>query len=322
MKRKKQANKVSIVSGDTVTLETKMVENKGDFDQKSNMDEASEEGKLNETGTSTGTTWKTTAICVQDPFELTHNVTQNIGVPSLKNIIHCMMSGLRVCSTFPSDGHLTESDGIATFFAGASKVPTKRKKKEGYSFSVYLCEKSAMEETTPAGGIICSKHSNPREIFDAFHKYLEHDLQMRCDLVDECGKQDLNHFSAVFTATTNTWTHCRRERRKSKSKDDLLAASEEERSVNTSPETALVQDSDAKTLEQVKVPPVHQKQDENKPVLVFKLILSEKKDSSGVKSRECVVKLEHIDGSGLQTFENFYAFFKKQIQALFTQDVH
>lgn len=316
--KRKNLEQVSEAGNTGMTLETEMGENKGDFEHKSNLAEASEEGKQKETGT----IWKTTPICVQDPFELTHNVTQNIGVPSLRNIIHCMMYGFRVCSTLPSDGHLTESDGIASFFSSPSKAPTKRKKKEGYSFSVYLCKNSPLDEAIPAaGGIVCLKHSTPQELFDVFCKYLEHDLQMRCDLEGDGSEQDSRGiFSVKFTASTNTWTHCRRERRKSKGKDDFLTASEEGKSCITSPESSLVQDSDTKTLEEAKIGahPSHQEEDKNKPVLVFKLILSEKKDSSEGKSRECVVKLEHIDGAGLQTFENFYAFFKKQIQALFT----
>jgi hypothetical protein len=310
---------VVLSDADTDSVKTLKTVSREDGEQSSKM--ATEYGE--DEPKETSIVWKTTPICVQDPFELTHNVTQNIGVSSLRSIIQSMMDACRICSTFASSGQLTNSDGIAALFRNSSKMSTKRKKKDGYTFSVYLCSKTDIDKVSslqiPSVAMVCSSFSSSKELFDGFCKYLENELQIKCNLESDCEQDVGSKFSATCTALINTWTHCRRERRKiMKGKDDLVVASgdliqESETKTQSREQSSLSTDEPS----QAEGPPSH-KHDDDKPILVFRLILHVNKDSLNKDSTECVVKLEHLDGPELQTFENFYAFFKKQVATLFT----
>lgn len=246
-----------------------------------------------------GTEWKTTPLCVQDPLELSHNLTQNVGVSSLRDIIQYMIDGRNICQRLSTNGQMNLSGtdrGIVQLFKYEPRTVSKKHKKDGYSFTVCLTNK---QHSTSNPGIIMSNFSSVKGFFESLCRYLENELNVECTLSSD--KQAEDSYSAVCTANTNTWTHSRRERHKALKHDDSNTTIEEvTNEANSSAATDKVSAGGSKIV--------------NIPCLVFRLMVNK---CSVVKGDECIIKLEHLGGQGLQTFENFYAYFKKQVAIVF-----
>lgn len=243
--------------------------------------------------------WKTTPLCVQDPFELTHNLTQNVAAGSLKDIVQCMIDSRNICKKVLTEGYsntTAKDKGIVKLFKYCPRTTSKRHKKDGYAFTVCLAKRS---ENSSTGGIVLSTFSSFKSFFESLCDYLEKELKISC-IVNSDG-QSKESFEAICTAKSNTWTHCRRERRKALRHEP-----------STSLETEEFTSIDVVAKDQT---PSDENKDADDPCLQFRLVVN--RDKARFKDTECEVKLEHLGRQGLQVFENFYAYFKKQVAIVF-----
>lgn len=148
-----------------------------------------------------------TPLCIQDPFELTHNVAQNVSVAALKRIIQLMMDACRTVKSFlyAKEGQ-PKFKGILNLF---TTPPQTSKKKLDNTFSFFVkfrqsrCTSPSEELATEqnintAEPISCSSVTRTRSTsiasirsaFDAAVCVLKDKLGMSCDLTTQ---------QAVFT---------------------------------------------------------------------------------------------------------------------------
>ncbi|XP_078378643.1 speckle targeted PIP5K1A-regulated poly(A) polymerase-like isoform X2 [Oculina patagonica] len=334
----------------------------------------------NSPGSSKLTEFKVSPVCVQDPFELVHNLTQNITESTLKHIIELMKTAHRICKDLNgcSDNPNNSASKFLDLFT-VCRSSKKRKFAHCHSFFVEYqdispqASCSVMQESTV-------NLATPREIFLLIVETLEREFGFKCELkslakrqcnsgkdsdssqdtqpakvsqVSHCvvetstgsydstgnnsngGKEEdqtrkseevQDNFSAICTAFENTWTHCRRERRKSlqpqklqrnensqsAGKDVSVEEKAQKKHSGKSEESKFQISSSCKNLE--KFVEVH---NVGSPILVFELSVS----SSTQKYSKCgcTVLMEHAESKDFQLFGNFFSAYKKYFLGLITK---
>lgn len=89
--------------------------------------------------------FKISPLCVQDPFELTHNLTQNVPASLLKHIVELMMDAHKLCSAMNNEkGKKISLLDLLT----VCKTAKKRKSTISHSFSVSVQEAGALKVAT------------------------------------------------------------------------------------------------------------------------------------------------------------------------------
>lgn len=132
------------------------------------------------------------------------------------------------------------------------------------------------------------------------------------------------NFSAICTAVENTWTHCRRERRKSlqfqRQTNEYIETAGQEMSTDNSQEkpgdaapgkseeSSLSIPSSCKQLKSF----VNVKTNAS-PILIFKVKVN---SSSQGDMDGCTVSMEHVESQEFQLFGNFFSAFKKHLMSL------
>ena len=111
--------------------------------------------------------FKVTPLCVQDPFELTHNVAQSVSATALKQFIQLVTEAKAVCEDSLA------KDSKASFLK-LLLVPKRMKKKKlpSYSFTVPLHQ----QESSDAGKM------NARSVLCAVVKMLQEDFGLVCEV--------------------------------------------------------------------------------------------------------------------------------------------
>jgi len=323
-------------------------------------------------GSSKRTEFKVSPMCVQDPFELVHNLTQNITVSALKHIIELMKTAHRICTNLNGSGDIPSSNtSKLLYLLTVCRYSKKRKSSHCHSFFVEYQDISLqafagsrnVKLTTPREifvfiidslerefGFKCKKKScnsekdsdsaqatQPVKVSEASH-FLE-DAPAGCctdngknsnafEERDQARKSEENdqiehNLSAICTAFENTWTHCRRERRKSlqpqrlqrndkgetAGEDSLLEDKSEQMYPGKFGEPTLQISSSCQQPEKfANVPMVAS------PLLIFQLTVN---SSPGKDSKcGCTVSMQHAESSDFQLFGNFFSAYKNYFMGL------
>ena len=86
----------------------------------------------------TSTIFKPSALCVQDPFELSHNLTQNVSVETLRSFIQSCREAYAILSSNSEqtkDGCVTKSSAFIELFSVPADA-NERPRKSYYSFTI------------------------------------------------------------------------------------------------------------------------------------------------------------------------------------------
>ena len=89
--------------------------------------------------------FKISPLCVQDPFELTHNLTQNLPASLLKHIVELMMDAHKICSEINNE---KEKKISLLDLLTVCKTTKKRKSTISHSFFVSFQEAGALKLAT------------------------------------------------------------------------------------------------------------------------------------------------------------------------------
>jgi len=317
--------------------------------------------------------FKASPLNVQDPFELVHNLTQNVPASMLKRIVDSMKDAHKICSNLnsccenPKNNTTTLLDLLTV-----GRTAKKRKSTNCHSFFVDYQEIS---------DVVCAgKLTTTRSIFLFIVETLQKEFGFKCEgkcvakrqrietqdseplqatnvgkepqvpqhvtdtqgcdtdarndhgakgNQDEVSKPDNideveDNFSAICTAFENTWTHCRRERRKSlqmpKQTNESSAGVEKDMSTDKSQEMS-VETYQAQVGKSLSSDSSHKESEANavvesiaSPILIFELKVnsSSQKDSM----HGCTVSMEHIESQESQLFGNFFSAYKKYFVGL------
>lgn len=344
-------------------------------------------------GSGKRTEFKISPLCVQDPFELVHNLTQNITVSALKHIIELMKIAHKICKDLNSGGDNPNATKLLDLLTVCRSA---KKRKSSHCHSFFVEYQDISPQTFDAS---CSaKLTTPRGIFLFIVKTLEREFGLKCEMKSlakrPCNSgQDLgmsqaapavtapqvaqavtvsqvtqavtvsqvsqslgetptgsctdtrndsdakeendqartsleidkneDNFSAICTAFENTWTHCRKERRKSlqlqkqrnesSENDGKDASFESEKSEQTYPEKS--EEPTSITLPQPKeFADVHTVAS---PILIFELYVNSapQKDTK----HGCTVSMEQAESKDFQLFGNFFTAYKKYFMGLTTK---
>lgn len=336
----------------------------------------------NSPGSNKLTEFKVSPLCVQDPFELVHNLTQNITVSTLTHLIELMKTAHRICKDLNvcSDNPNNNASKFLDLFTVCRSFK-KRKISHCHSFFVEYQDispqascsdmlESSVKLATPRGifllivetlerefGFKCEMKSlakrpcnsgkdsdspqaaQPAKVSQESHSVVETSTKS-CDGTgnnsdarkeedqtrksEEIDKIEEN-FLAVFTAF-ETWTHCRRERRKSL-QPERLQRNENSKSVgkDVSVEEKAEQTHPGKSEEskfQISSPCKNPEKFVNvhnvgSPILIFELSVN----SSPQKDLKhgCTVSMEHAESKDFQLFGNFFSAYKKYFMGLITK---
>ena len=311
------------------------------------------------------TEFKISPMCVQDPFELVHNLTQNITVSALKHIIELMKTAHRICTNLNGSGENPNNNTNKLLdLLTVCRSTKKRKSSHCHSFFVEYQDISLQA----FGGSHNVKLTTPREIFLFVIDSLEREFGFKCEMKscniekdsdssqaiqpvkvsqasqylednsagctnngknsdakeerDQAGKsgesdQIEDSFSAICTAFENTWTHCRRERRKSLQPQRLQRNENGE----TAGKDSLLDEKSQQMCDPGKfVDPILQISSSSKqpevftnvpmvasPILIFQLNVN---SSPGKNLKGCTVSMEHAERSDFQLFGNFFSAYK------------
>ena len=328
-------------------------------------------------GSSKRREFKISPMCVQDPFELVHNLTQNITVSTLKHIIELMKTAHRICTdlNYSGDtGNPSNNTNKLLDLLTVCRSSKKRKSSHCHSFFVEYQDISLQALT----GSHNAKLTTPWEIFLFVTDSLEREFGFKCEkklcdsekdsdssqatqpvkmsqeshslqgTPDECStdnghdsdaneerdqtrKSDQNdkiedNLLAICTAFENTWTHCRRERRKSSQsrrlqrnekgqtagEDSLLDEKSEQMYPEKSGERTLQVSSSCRQPEKfANVSMVVS------PILIFQLTVN---SSPGKDLKAgCTVSMELAESSDFQLFGNFFSAYKNYFMGLVTK---
>lgn len=323
-------------------------------------------------GSSKRTEFKISPMCVQDPFELVHNLTQNITVSALKHIIELMKTAHRICADLNGSDDNPNNDGSKLLdLLTVCRSSKKRKSSHCNSFFVEYQDISPqafgaspsvklttareiflfiVESFEREFGLKCGKKSynsgkdsdssqptQPVKMSQTSH-FLEDTPTGHCtnngknsgakEERDQARKSEENdkiedNLSAICTAFENTWTHCRRERRKSlqpqrlqrnencetAGKDSLLDEKSEQMYPGKFGESTLQIASSCKQPEMFANVPMTAS-----PILIFQLNVN----SSPGKDLKCgcTVSMEHAESSDFQLLGNFFSAYKNYFMGL------
>ena len=299
--------------------------------------------------------FKIAPLCVQDPFELVHNLTQNITMETLKNMIELMKMAHTICQDLNNsvDNPNPSGNKLLNLFT-VCKSPKRRKHSHRHDFFVQYQNNSS--QATDTGCV--NNLSTPHAVFVFVLETLEREYGFQCEVkcstkvpcsgVAESGvsgkNQDVrtsvvpqlfghmsgagcsdtrnearkserekkydHEFSAVCKAFENTWTHCRRERRRS------LQPQKQDNENNKSLSKDKLTDQLSEGCEKSSFN--QGKKFENAPVahplLSFELNVGSfphKEVKNG-----CTVFMEHVESKESQLFGNFFSAFKKYFLGL------
>lgn len=300
--------------------------------------------------------FKVSPLIVQDPFELVHNLTQNVPASVLKHTVELMKEAHKICQNLDSclDSVKNNSTTLLDLLT-VCKSAKKRKHTNCHSFFVGFQE--VMDSSCTV------KLTTTRAVFQFVVENLEREFGMKCERKSlakrkriEEGNSDLlsqatqlaeepqephplketqiaeqveedidevgDSFSAICTAFENTWTHCRRERRKSLhthkqsnneiSEKDVQTGSSKEQWAETTCDPEQVRKSASSTesspKQSVGLASVNSI---SSPILVFELKVN---SSSQTDSKHgCVVSMEHVESLEFQLFGNFFTAYKKHL---------
>ena len=143
--------------------------------------------------------FKVTSMCIQDPFELTHNVSQNVTISALKRISQHMMDARATVERFlHPKGSQPKNKGILNLFTVPPQTG-KKKLADVCSFMVKFCESrctNAGEKPLPATQSVnttCPSTSfdqslsvsSVRSAFDTALGIITDKLGMSCDVTKE-----------------------------------------------------------------------------------------------------------------------------------------
>ncbi|KAL9968156.1 hypothetical protein ACROYT_G026494 [Oculina patagonica] len=323
-------------------------------------------------GSSKLTEFKVSPLCVQDPFELVHNLTQNITVRTLKHIIELMKTAHRICKDLNgcSDNPNNDASKFLDLFT-VCRSTKKRKISHCHSFFVeyqeispqascsdmlessgifvlivetlerefgFKCEIKSLAKRLCNSGKDCDlpQGGQPAKMSQESHCVVETSTE-NCDNTgnnsdarkgeDQTKSEEVeDNFSAICTAFENTWTHCRRERRKSLQPQKLqrnensesagkqVSAEEkaEQKHSGKSEESKFQMSSPCKNPE--KFVNVH---NVGSPILIFELSVN----SSTQKDLKhgCTVSMEPAESKDFQLFGNFFTAYKKYFMGLLTK---
>ena len=325
--------------------------------------------------------FKVSPLIVQDPFELTHNLTQNVSASALKHIIELMKDAHMICRVLNTCDNPKSSANTLLNLLTVCKTAKKRKNTNYHSFFVKYQQ--------PIAGSCAAKLTTTRNVFLFVVESLEREFGLKCDTkclakskridgqdsessqstvvkesqgaqsseesrqsikdnqgctdsagndhntkveqnedgktehIDEVG----DNFSAVCTAFENTWTHCRRERRKSL---------QFQRQLNENNETAGKDMSTASSQEQLETVPAqveklsssthssHKWSDSfanvtstTSPILIFELKVNSPSQKDSLHG--CTVSMEHVESQEFQLFGNFFSAYKNYFMGLMTR---
>ena len=320
-------------------------------------------------GSSKRTEFKISAMCVQDPFELVHNLTQNITVSALKHIVELMKAAHRICTDLNDSGdNPSNNTNKLLDLLTVCRSSKKRKSSHCHSFFVEYQDISPQALT----GSHNAKLTTHREVFLFITESLEREFGFKCEKqlcdsekdsdsaqatqlvimsqvshslqgtpVERCAdngkdserdqtrKSDQNdkiedNLLAICTAFENTWTHCRRERRKSlqsrrlqrneksetAGEDSLL----DEKSEQTYPEKSGEHTLQSSCQQPEKLANISMVAS---PILIFRLTVN---SSPGKDLKAgCTVSMEHAESSDFQLFGNFFSAYKNYFMGLVTK---
>ena len=326
-------------------------------------------------GSSKLTEFKISPMCVQDPFELMHNLTQNITVSTLKHIIELMKTAHRICTDLNDSGdNPSNNTNKLLDLLTVCRSSKKRKSSHCHSFFVEYQDISLQALT----GSLNAKLTTPWEIFLFVTDSLEREFGFKCEkkLCDSEKDSDLSqvtqpvkmsqachslqgtpaerctdngkdsdankerdharkseqnnkiadNLSAICTAFENTWTHCRKERRKSFQSQRLQKNEKGE----TVEEVSLLDEKSEQTYPKKSVERTHQIssscwQPEKlanvsmvaSPILIFQLTVN---SSPGKDLKAgCTVSMEHAESGDFQLFGNFFSAYKNYFMGLMTK---
>lgn len=320
------------------------------------------------------TEFKISPVCVQDPFELVHNLTQNITVSTLTHITELMKTAHRICTDLNGSGDNPSNNRNKLLdLLTVCQSSKKRKSSHCHSFFVEYQDISLQALT----GSQNAKLTTPREIFLRIIDSLEREFGFKCEkklcdsekdsdssqatqplkmsegshapqstLTESCTdmekdshaneergqarKSDQNdktedNLSAICTAFENTWTHCRRERRKSLQSQRLQRNEKgetagEDLSLDEKSEQMYPEKSGQCTL-QISSSCQQPEKFANvsmvaSPILIFQLTVS---SSPGKDLKAgCTVSMDHAESSDFQLFGNFFSAYKNYFMGFMT----
>lgn len=328
------------------------------------------------------TEFKVSPLCIQDPFELVHNLTQNISASALKHIVELMKTAHRICKDLNgcSDGPNNSIKFLDLLTVCRSTK--KRKTSHCHSFfvnyqdispqafdgSCSVVQGSSVKLATPRGiflliigtlerefGLKCemksakrpcnsgknldsSQASQPVKVSQAT-QFLEEsptggtgnnsdarEEENQTRMSDEIDKIDDN-LSAVCTAFENTWTHSRRERRKSlqpqrlqrnenytesTEKEIPVEEKAEQKHPGKAKESNFQISSPCKNPEEIAY--VHTVAS---PILIFELNVNSSLQTD--LNQGCTVSMEHAESKDFQLFGNFFSAYKKYFMGLISK---
>lgn len=310
-------------------------------------------------GTGKQLEFKTSPLCVQDPFELVHNLTQRITMATLRNIIELMKIAHKICQDLNSsvDNPNPTGNNLLSLFT-VCKSSKKKKHSQCHDFFVKYQNKSSQALDTGCVDNLSTPHAVFASVLETlereygFQCEVKSSAKMPCSIVEESGvlsktqgiKTSLvpqlsghisaagcsntknearisekvnkfnNEFSAICKAFENTWTHCRRERRRSlqpekhgNGNNDSLSKDK----LSDRRSGQLLEGCNNQVEEFANAPATAH------PLLSFELNVRsfpQKEVKNG-----CTVLMEHVESKEPQLFGNFFSAFKKYFLSLVTK---
>ena len=317
--------------------------------------------------------FKASPLNVQDPFELVHNLTQNVPASMLKRIVDSMKDAHKICSNLnscrknPKNNTTTLLDLLTV-----GRTAKKRKSTNCHSFFVdyqEICDVACAGKLTTTRSIFlfivetlqkefglkceekcvakrqCIEVQNSEPLQDTQGSQAPQSVTKSQGCVtaarnvldttinqDDVSKPDNNekvedNFSAICTAFENTWTHCRRERRKSlqmpKQTNESSAGGEKDMSTDKSQEMS-VETYQAQVGKSLSSHSSHKESEANavvesiaSPILIFELKVNSSSQKDSLHG--CTVSMEHIESQESQLFGNFFSAYKKYFVGLITK---
>ena len=348
------------------------------------------------------TEFKVSPLCIQDPFELVHNLTQNISASALKHIIELMKTAHRICKDL--NGCIDGPHNSSKFLDLLTVCRSTKKRKTSHCHSFFVDYRDISPQAFDGSCSVVSpgessvKLATPRGIFFLIIETLEREFGLKCEMKsakrpsisgknsdssqaaqpakvsqvtqpakvspaiqpakvsqvtqflkespmggtgnnsdareednqtrtsDEVDKSDGN-LAAVCTAFENTWTHSRRERRKSlqpqrvqrnenstesTEKDVPVEEKAEQKHPEKSKESKFQISSPCKNP--MEIADVHTVAS---PILIFELNV----DSSLQMDSNpgCTVSMERAESKDFQLFGNFFSAYKKYFMGLISK---
>ena len=295
--------------------------------------------------------FKVSPICVQDPFELSHNLTQNVPPQMLNRILAFMKDSERICNLTNVCTHadIPNETSMLLKLLTVPKPFKKRKTVIRHTFFVEYRNVNVEALNSSCNVELASLKGIFHFVVESFQKEFGLSCETRSAAERRCADREVSlliqssfktptvcpageleneasitenselteeTLTAICMAFNNTWTHCRRERRRSQQKSEQQSKKckidlDLDQAVETRPETGEGRSS-------LLSPKQHKKGDSKEigntssPILIFEL-----KVSSSPRHCDpmpgCTVSMEHIDSKEFQLFGNFFSVYKKYL---------